>query len=290
MSAALWCAELGLSALILEESNEPGGQLLRVYNPIANHLGIKTKNGRELRDIFLEQIENRNFDLRTNVKISEIDLKNKTVFLGAAESVSAKSIIIATGVRRRKSGVEGEEKFRKCGILHSGKRDKDLVENKKVIIVGGGDAAIENALILSETASEVTVVHRRTEFRAREEFLEQARKNSRISFITNSIPTKISGGENIEKVEIKNTETEKISVIKTDAVLFRIGVAPNTEIFRKKLSLDKNGYIKINAVCQTNVENIYAVGDVANPVSPTVSTAVGMGATAVKSIAENLRK
>ncbi len=290
MSAAMWCDELGLSAIVLEESNESGGQLLWTYNPIENHLGIKTKNGRELRDIFVKQIENRKFDLRTNAKISEIDLENKSVILDENEKFSANFIIIATGVRRRKSGIEGEEKFQGRGILRSGKRDSELVKNKKVIIIGGGDAAIENALILSETASEITVVHRRKEFRARKEFLEKARKNSKILFFTNSIPIKISGDETIEEMTIKNTETQKNSVIKTDAVLFRIGVTPNIEIFGNKLSLDKNGYIKANAVCRTSLENIYAIGDVANPVSPTVSSAVGMGATAVKSIAENLRK
>ena len=193
-------------------------------------------------------------------------------------------MIIATGVRRRKLGIEGEENFQNKGILHSGKRDKDSVKNKKVVIVGGGDAAIENTLILSETASEVTVIHRRKDFRAREEFLEKARNNRKISFITQTILTKFSGDETLEEIEIKNIQTGKTSIIPTDAVLLRIGVSPNTDIFRQKNLLDKQGYVKINAECQTNISGVYAVGDVANPTSPTVSSAVGMGATAVKSI------
>ena len=284
LSAALWCDELGLSALLLEKSAEPGGQLLWTYNPIENHLGIKAENGREMCDIFLKQLENRKFDLQTNAEISEIDPENKKVFLAGGQTVSAKSMVIAAGIRRRKFGIEGEEKFQNRGILESGKRDRDLVKNKRVIIVGGGDAAIENALILAETASEITVIHRRREFRAREEFLEKARGNSKILFLTETVLTKISGTEKIEAVETKNIETGQISIVPTDAILLRIGVVPNTEIFSKKLALDKNGYIKINAECRTNIEGIYAAGDVANPNAPTVSSAVGMGATAVKSI------
>ncbi len=280
----MWCDDLGLSALILEKKAELGGQLLWTYNPIENHLGIKTKNGRELRDSFVGQIENRKFDLHLSAEISEIDLENKTVFFKSGETVSAKSLIIAAGVSRRKLGIEGEKKFQNRGILRSGNRDKDSVRDKRVVIVGGGDAAIENALILSETASEITVVHRREEFRARAEFLEQARENPKISFLTGRVPTKISGGEMVENIEIKNIKTGKISGVPTDAVLIRIGVAPNTALFSKKLALDKNGYIKINAECRTNIAGVYAAGDVANPVAPTVSSAVGMGATAVKSI------
>ena len=210
--------------------------------------------------------------------------------LESGDFFSAKTIVIATGVRRRKTGIEGEEEFKDKGILQSGKRDQDLVKEKKVVIIGGGDAAIENALILSETASEITVIHRRKEFRAREEFLEKAKNNSKISLLPETIPTKISGGKKVEKIEVKNIRTEEISTLSTDAILFRIGVVPNTEIFSDKLFLDENGYIKINAEGETNIEKVYAIGDVSNPVSPTVSTAVGTGASVVKIIFAELKQ
>ena len=284
MSAALWCDDLGLSALLLERSGELGGQLLWTYNPIENHLGIKTKNGREMRDIFVKQIETREFDLLAGAENSEIDLKNKRVLLAGGQSVSAQFLIIATGVRRRTLGIKGEERFQNKGILLSGKRDQDLVKNKKAVIVGGGDAAIENALILAEAASQVAVIHRRDKFRARDEFLQKALDNPKISLLTETAVTKISGGETVESIEIKNIKTNEISTLATDAVLLRIGVVPNTENFADSLQLDENGYIKINAEGETNIKQVYAVGDVANPVSPTVSTAVGTGAAAVKSI------
>ena len=287
LSAGLWCAELGLSALLLEANTELGGQLLWVYNSIENHLGSEAKNGRELRDVFVRQIENRRFTVRLQSEISDVNLEKKEVLVSSGEKFSARFLIIATGIRRRKLNVEGEEKFKSKGIIESGKRDAKLVKDKKVCIVGGGDAALENALILAKTASEVIVVHRRNNFRARAEFIEQAQNNQKIKILTETVLRKIVGNEQVEAVELEDLSAAELFLLNFDAVLIRVGVEPNTEILRGKLKLDENGYIKINQNCETNVKGIFAVGDVANPLAPTVSSAVGMGATAVKTIFAN---
>ncbi len=284
VSAALWCDELQLKTLLLEAGSELGGQLLRIYNPIKNHLGIETENGRELRDIFLKQIKNRQFDVRLKSEIEQIDLQSKTVTLIGGKNFRARTIIVATGVRRRKLNVEGEEEFTGRGIIESGKRDANLVRNKKVCVIGGGDAALENALILAETASKVTLIHRRKSFRARAEFIEQAENNRKIKILTETILQKIVGGEKVEAVELKDLNTKEKFTVNVQAVIFRIGVEPNTEFLHGRVALDENGYIKINQNCETNVKGIFAVGDVANPLAPTVSSAVGMGATAVKTL------
>jgi thioredoxin reductase (NADPH) len=282
LSAALWCDELGLSAALLEKSAELGGQLLWTFNEIKNHLGVEAENGREMQRIFLRQIENRNFQLKTNAEVFRVDLKNKKIFLTTGEEFSAPALIIATGVRRRKLNVEGEDFFVGKGILESGKKDAAKVAGKNVLIVGGGDAAIENALILAETVQKVYVAHRSETFRAREEFLEKARINPKIKLLTETIIRKINGSEKIEAVELEDLYMKKVRDLAVDAVLIRIGVEPNTEIFRQQLAINKNGYIKVNAMGETSVKNVFAVGDAANPISPTVSTAVGTGATAVK--------
>lgn len=284
ISAALWCDELGLSALLLEKKSELGGQLLWTFNPIKNHLGIEVRTGRELRDIFLKQIKNRNFSIRFNAEVSEIDFDNKQIFLSDKSVFSAKAIIIATGIKRRKLNVEGEAKFKGRGIIESGKQSAETVTNKEVLIIGGGDAAFENALILSEKASSVTLVHRRKNFRAREEFIEKVKANPKIEILTKTALKRILGKQKIEAVELINLQTNKIQMLKTDTLLIRIGVEPNTEFFPEKLILDKNGYIVINKNCETNLKGIFAIGDVANPLAPTVSSAVGMGATAIKAI------
>ena len=288
LSAALWCAELKLDALILERGAELGGQLLRVYNPIKNHLGIEAENGRQLRDVFLRQLEKFRFAVRLKSEIAEIDLKSKSVTLTVGETFRASAVIIATGVRRRKLDVEGEERFQGKGIIESGARDADSAKNKTVCVVGGGDAALENALILSEAARRVTLVHRRENFRAREEFVAQVIKNPTIEIFTETIVRGISGTETVEAIELENLKTRKKFEKNVEAILIRIGVEANTDFFGEKLDLDERGYIKVNQNCETNVETVYAVGDAANPVAPTVSSAVGMGATAAKAIFAHL--
>ena len=284
ISAALWCDDLKLNALLLESAAELGGQLLWTYNEIKNHLGIEAANGRNLRDVFLKQIANRKFTARLNAKVSRVDFEKKEVALESGERFSAAFIIIATGIRRRKLNVEGEEKFRNKGIVESGKRDAEKLKDKEICVVGGGDAAFENALILAENASAVTLVHRSKDFRARREFVKQAEANRKINILTETVVKKIVGDERIEAVELENTKTKEVSQINVQAIVVRIGVEPNTKFLDGKIPLDENKYIKINQNCETEIEGIFAVGDVANPLAPTVSSAVGMGATAVKVI------
>ncbi|MBA3693914.1 MAG: FAD-dependent oxidoreductase [Acidobacteria bacterium] len=287
LSAGLWCAELGLNALLLEANIELGGQLLWVYNSIENHLGSKAENGRELRDVFVRQIENRRFAIRLQSEINDINLEKREVFLSSGEKISARFLIIATGTRRRKLNVEGEEKFKNKGIIESGKRDAKTVKDKEVCVIGGGDAAFENALVLAETASKVTLAHRRKDFRARAEFIEQIQNSQKIKILTETILRKIIGNEQVEAVELEDLNTKERFTVNVQAIIFRVGVEPNTEFLRGRVALDENGYIKINQNCETNIEGIFAVGDVANPLAPTVSSAVGMGATAVKIIFAN---
>ena len=289
LSAALWCDDLKLTAVVLEIESEIGGQLLRVYNPIENHLGgISAQNGRELCERFVDQIRNRRFELRTGAEIETIDLKAKKVFLKNGGEISAKALVLATGVRRRKLNVAGEDEFRGRGILDSGKRDSVQATGKIACVVGGGDAAAENALILAETASKVYLVHRRKGLRARDEFIEQIKNNPKIEILTETFVTKIGGTGRVETVELKN-ENGGISRIAAKVIVIRIGVEPNTDLFRGQIEMDDNGYVKTNANCETNLENVFAVGDVANPLAQTVSSAVGMGATAIKVLLARLQ-
>ena len=284
MAAAVWCDELGLKALLVESNAELGGQLLWTYNAIKNYLGVEAENGRELRDIFLKQTEAREFSLKTKCEANDVNFENKTVLLKDGESFSARALVIAVGIRRRKLGIKGEDDFQGCGILESGKRDAQLIAGKRVCVVGGGDAALENAIILAETALSVTLIHRRPDFRARLEFIEQVSKHQKIQILTEMAVTKIIGNERLEALELRNLKTDETNILTVDALIVRIGIEPNTQLLQDKLELDDNGFIKIDSNCETSVKNVFAVGDVANPISPTINSAVGMGTTAAKVI------
>ncbi len=289
LSASIWCEELGLSSLLLEANSELGGQLLLTYNEIKNHLGFEAKNGRELRDVFVSQAKKNGFDHLLNSEVSTFNPENKTILLSEGSTFSARNFLIATGVKRRKLDVAGEEIFREKGILLSGARERDAVKGKKVLIVGGGDAAFENALILSETASETTLVHRGKDFRVRAEFVEKVENHPQIKILTETVVREIIGRDELEVIKLENLKTDEMFYLPVDAMLIRIGVEPNTDFLRGKIDLDENGYIKISENCESSVNGIFAVGDVANPFAPTISGAVGMGATAVKLIAQRMR-
>lgn len=288
LSAAMWCEDMGLDTLLIEGKNEFGGQLNRVYNLIENHLGSDVVDGAGLCRSFLRQVENRAFERRSGTGVARIDPEGKTVFLENAEAIKARAVIIATGVSRRRLGIEGETEFRGRGLIESGKKDPEIAARKEVLIIGGGDAAVENALILSEKAKKVTVVHRRDHFTARSEFLDKAKETANIELLTGWTLAKISGAEKIEEVDLVNTGTGAGRSLPAEVVLIRIGVEPNSKIFTGYLETDEDGYIVVNARCETSLEGIFAIGDVANPLAPTVSTAVGTGATAARCIYDYL--
>ena len=288
LSAALWCDELGLDTLVIERGPEVGGQLLRVYNPIENYLGARAANGRALRDLFAAQLEEKEFDLWTEAEIESVDLKAKRVRLHSGEELPAIALVIATGVRRRRLHVPGETEFAGRGVLESGRLEAAAVAGEDVLVVGGGDAAAENALLLAETCATVTLVHRGKSLRARPEFAERIKSDHRITVFTETTLLSILGGERVESVEMLRAGALKAMRMAVRGVLVRVGVEPNTELFRGQLHTDERGYVVVTGEQETSAEMVFAVGDVSNPLAPTVSGATGAGATAAKVIAARL--
>ena len=288
LSTAFWCDELGLDTLVLEQADQVGGQLHRVYNPIENYLGLKARNGNELLEHFTRGLDAAEFDLWTQVAIESVDLKARRIALRSGEELQTIAIVIATGVRPRELGVPGEKEFSGKGMIESGARDRELFAGKDVCVVGGGDAAVENALLLAEVCPTVTLVHRGKKLRARREFAERLQPNNRTTVFTESVLTRILGDEEIEAVEIQRKEGLKPFQLAVRGVLIRIGVEPNTELFREQIQADEKGYISVNSQQETNVPMVFAVGDVSNPVAPTISSGTGAGATAAKVIASRL--
>ena len=290
LSAARWCDELGLDTLVLEQAEELGGQLLAVHNVVENYLGVRAANGEELRNLFAEQTRDCEFDLWTNVEIDSIDLKTKRITLRSGEALQSIGVIIATGLRRRRLGIPGETEFVGRGIIESGARDREQLAGKDVCVIGGGDAAAENALMLAEVCPTVTLVNRSRKLRARREFSEQLHTHHCITVFPESNVRRIIGNERVEAVEIERSGAIKPFQMAVQGVLIRIGWEPNTNFVRGQLELDEKGYVIVGSQQETSVANVFAIGDVANPLAPTIAGAVGAGATAAKVIASRLQQ
>lgn len=289
LAAALWCDELGLDTLVLERNTVVGGQLHSTHNPIDDYPGLRARNGSEFLDRFSEQVGEADFDLWTNIEIDSVDLKTKRVGLRSGEELQAISIIIATGVRRRRLGIPGEGAFVGHGIIESPSRDRDSFAGRDVCVIGGGDAAAENALLLADVCPTVTLVHRSKKLRARPTFVQQLQGQHCITVFPESLVIGILGKEEVEAVEILRKGALKPFQMAVRGVAIRVGVEPNTEIFSGQLQLDEQGYAVVTSQHETNVANVFAIGDVSNPLAPTLSGAAGAGATAAKVIATRLQ-
>jgi len=175
-------------------------------------------------------------------------------------------------------------------VLESGRKERDALAGEDVCVVGGGDAAAENALLLAEVCPTVTLVHRGKRLSARAEFAERVAGDHRINVFTESRLLSIEGRERVETIEVKRDGAIKPFRMAVRGVVIRVGVEPNSELFREQLHTDERGYAVVTGEQETSVEMVFAAGDLSNPQAPTVSGAVGAGATAAKVIASRLRR
>lgn len=284
----LWANSLGLRAVLLEPAAELGGQLLQMFHRVIDYPGLMPGSGRELRDQFEAQLRELKLDYRLGCRLEDINLDQRTLRCNG-ELLAARAIILATGACKRRLGIPGEDRFAITGgVSFSATRDHSLYAGKKVSVIGGGDSAVENSLILSRVCPRVTLIHRSENFRARAEWLNEARQTANITFLTGFQPVAIEGAASVERLIVEEISSGKIEAIETEGVFVRIGIAPNTEAFRGQIKLDEEGYIVADSRQRTSAEWVYAAGDVCRPVCLSVATAVGLGAIAAKDIAKSL--
>jgi thioredoxin reductase (NADPH) len=191
-------------------------------------------------------------------------------------------------LRRRTLGIPGEAEFIGHGMIESS-GDREAFAGKDVCVIGGGDAAAENALLFAEACQTVTLVHRGKKLRARREFTEQLHTNHCITVFPESVVHRIIGHDHVEAVEIERAGAIKPFQMAVQGVIVRVGFEPNTELFRDQLEMDDRAYAVVSSLQETSVENVFAVGDVANPLAPTISGALGAGATGARVIASRLK-
>jgi thioredoxin reductase (NADPH) len=288
MSALIWCYSLGLRGVLLEQSPELGGQTLQMFHRVLDYPGLIAENGRDLRGHFAAQLDLLQLDYRTACKIEEVNLRERRARCDS-QWLQSRGIVIATGARKRRLGIPGEDRFEIRGVSFSATRDHGLYAGKKVSVIGGGDSAVQNSLILARICPSVTLIHRSDRYRAREDWLREARENPRITIIDNAEAMAIEGGDHVERLVIEDTRTREIKTVETEGVFIRIGVTPNTEMFRGQIELDEAGFIKTDRRQRTSADMVYAAGDVCRPVSFSVATAVGHGAAAAKEVAMTIR-
>ena len=288
MSALLWCHSLNLSGLLLERSLDLGGQMLQMHHRIMDYPGLFGLTGQEMRYQFVEHLNELKLAWRAGCRIEGLDPATRSL-LCDGERLQAPALIVATGARKRTLGVPGEEEFAARGVSFSGTRDHSLYAGKRVCVIGGGDSAIENSLILSRVCPSVTLIHRSDRFRARQSWLAAAQNTPSIRFLPNTELVRIEGDKTVNRIMVREKVTGEEKPIETDAVFIKIGIAPNTESFAGRLAMDAEGYLQVDRRQRTSVEGVYAIGDVTRPVCFSIAAAVGQGAIAVKEIAETQR-
>lgn len=212
----------------------------------------------------------------------------KEARLGSGRLVRGRAAIIATGAEPRKLGVPGEDRFRGFGVSYCATCDGAFYRDASVLVVGGGDAAVEEALFLTRYARQVTIVHRRDRLRAVKVIQERAMAHDKIRFRWDSVVEAINGGDRVETVTVRNIKTGESGEIPADGVFVYIGMLPNAAFVPPEVERDEQGYLRTDAEMRTSVEGVFAAGDVRSKTLRQVATAVGDGAVAAMAAERHL--
>jgi len=291
ISAAVWCKRLGVECLLLEEQGQLGGQLFTIYNEIIDYPGIQAENGIEMQRKMVQHFIDMGCLYEVNTKVISIDERSKTVKVNQQETekeIGYTYLILATGSSQRKLGVPGEQQMMDRGEVYSASADGERLKGKRVALIGGGDRAFEGAHLLASKAKEVYLIHRSTHFKAREQYVEKVLSDPGIKVITDTEVTAIHGKHHVTSIDLKskNRECKNLSV---DAVLIRLGIAPNVELIKEKVTTTQSGLIVINEVHQSSNPYIYAIGDACTtPLFSSISSSAGQGAIVAKHLSSLL--
>ncbi|MDN6293027.1 MAG: thioredoxin-disulfide reductase [Alkalibacterium gilvum] len=278
LTAALYASRSNLKTLILEKGI-PGGQLNNTAE-IENYSGFKSVTGPDLSMKMLEGATQFGAE-HVYGDVREIaDKETVKEVITSDKTYQTRSVIIATGAEHKKLGVKGEAEFNGRGVSYCAVCDGAFFRNKEIIVVGGGDSAVEEGAYLTQFADKVTIIHRRDELRAQKILQDRAYKNKKIDFIWDTVVEEIVGEESVTGVEVKNVKNGETSLVRTDGAFIYIGLLPNSESFMSLPITNEEGWIETDANMMTQIPGIFAVGDVRETVLRQVATAVGDGSIA----------
>ena len=287
LTAGLYAGRYKLNTLILEKLS-PGGQI--IFSPTIENfpgfpVGIATD---ELIERFKKQVEDLGVEIRTDevMDISPAHKAESLIYNIASKEASyqARSVIIASGAKPKPLGLVGEDKFIGRGVSYCGTCDGPLYKNKEIMVVGGGDRAIEEAIFLASYAKAVTLIHRRDELRASRILQDKARQNPKINFILNSVIEELIGKDKgLEGVKIKNLKTSAVNIAFCQGLFIFVGTNPNTAFIGRLLKRDESGFIITDEDMQASGKGIFACGDCRKKSLYQVVTACSDGAVAAAS-------
>ncbi|MCP4694595.1 MAG: thioredoxin-disulfide reductase [Desulfobacterales bacterium] len=293
LTAGIYASRARLNVLLLEKT-APGGQVL-ITDWVENYPGFPDGIGgwdlvekmtaqAKKFDLNIESGEVRSLDLSGTVK--KIELSDKTI--------TALSIIIASGASPKKLGIPGEERFTGRGVSFCATCDGPFFKERAVAAVGGGDTAVQESVFLTKFVKKVYLIHRRDELRATKILQERAKANDKIEFVWDSIPTSIGGGlTNVENVRVKNVKTGKEREIPVDACFIWVGIDPNADFLPDGIKVDEYGFIETGQNMETSVPGVFAAGDIRKTDLRQIATAVGdaaMAAFSAEHYIENLEE
>jgi thioredoxin reductase (NADPH) len=277
--AALYAARAELDPFILT-GMELGGQA-SLTNEIENYPGFPDGiGGSELGEIFKRQAEKFGarfeFDAATAVDLSQKPFIVRTY----SKDYSADTLILATGASPVKLNVPGEELLTGRGVSYCATCDGWFFKNKEVVVVGGGDSALEEALFLTRFASKVRIIHRRDKFRAGQILQNRVAENPKIEVIWDTVVDKVNGNEKVTGVDLRNVKSGEVTTLPTDGVFVFIGHSPNTSLYKGQLEMDDRGFLVVDTSMRTSIQGVFAAGEVGDPIYKQVITSAGLGAAA----------
>ncbi len=280
LTAGIYAGRGQLSTVILEKGL-PGGQIAQT-DEVENYPGFpEIISGPDLSQRMVKQAEKFGAKILMEEVLGLSQNANGFLVQGYDADYQAKAVIIATGANPRRLGVSGEDEFYGRGVSTCATCDGFFYRNKHVIVVGGGDAAIEEGMFLTKFADKVTVVHRRSELRANKEAQKRAFANPKMHWIWDTVVEEVLGNDGqVVGVKARQVETGEVSTIAADGVFIYIGHIPNTDYLNGVVTLNANGYVDVRDEIFTNVEGIFAAGDVSDEVYRQLSTSVGAGTRA----------
>ena len=278
-TAGIYCARARHDTLLIS-GILPGGQLMNTTD-VENYPGFSDGiMGPDLMTVMRKQTEKMGTKIIDD-EVTSVDFKNNPLKVKtASEEFEARAVIVCTGANPRKIGLDGEQTFAGKGVSYCATCDGAFFRDQELIVVGGGDSAMEEAIFLTKFASVVHIVHRKGEFRASKIIQERALSNEKIKIHFNSTVKEIHGDQKFQQVVLNNTKTNEDKILEAGGLFIAIGHEPNSTIFQDQIELDENGYIIIKNNTETSVTGVFCAGDVHDHRYRQAVTAAGFGCMA----------